>query len=247
MSNVTIIPAKKNNSTENTSGCLTKVAAYCRVSTAEENQQNSYATQIAYYTEYITSNPDWQLVGIFADEGISGTQTANRTQFNKMMKLARRKKIDIILCKSISRFARNTVDCLEYVRELKALGISVRFEKETGVAMFAAAIGTKHGFYKGEPHLNFELLEEINRRVGVPVVLHGGSGIPDDMIRRAVNTGIAKLNVATELRYAATQAVRKALLDESVIDPKKFMGPARDAVRELCMEKIKLCGSEGKA
>jgi len=130
MSNVTIIPAKKNNSTESTSGCLTKVAAYCRVSTAEENQQNSYATQIAYYTEYITSNPDWQLVGIFADEGISGTQTSNRTQFNKMMKLARRKKIELILCKSISRFARNTVDCLEYVRELKALGVSVRFEKE---------------------------------------------------------------------------------------------------------------------
>ena len=132
---------------------------------------------------------------------------------------------------------------VQYTRPEEA----VRFEKETGVAMFAAAIGTKHGFYKGEPHLNFELLEEINRRVSVPVVLHGGSGIPDDMIRRAVNIGIAKLNVATELRYAATQAVRKALLDESVIDPKKFMGPARDAVRELCMEKIKLCGSEGKA
>ena len=99
MSNVTIIPAKKNNSTEQGTGCLTKVAAYCRVSTAEENQQNSYATQIAYYTEYITTNPDWQLVGIFADEGISGTQTANRTQFNKMMKLARHKKSNLFCAK----------------------------------------------------------------------------------------------------------------------------------------------------
>lgn len=68
------------------------VAAYCRVSTDEENQKNSYSTQISYYTDYIGSNPNWQLVGIFADEGISGTRTKNRTQFNRMIKMARRKK-----------------------------------------------------------------------------------------------------------------------------------------------------------
>ena len=106
------------------------VAAYCRVSTDEENQKNSYSTQISYYTDYITSNPDWQLAGIYADEGISGTMTKNRTQFNKMIRAAKNKKIDIILCKSISRFARNTVDCLDYVRELRSLGVTVIFEKE---------------------------------------------------------------------------------------------------------------------
>ncbi len=128
--NVTLIPAKKNYKELVSGGKSIKVAAYCRVSTEEENQQNSYASQIRYYTEYINSNPEWILVGIFADEGISGTRTKNRTQFNKMIRLARHKKIDLILCKSISRFARNTVDCLDYVRELKSLGVTVIFEKE---------------------------------------------------------------------------------------------------------------------
>lgn len=128
--NVTLIPAKREILTGSGSGVIKKVAAYCRVSTELENQQNSYAAQISYYTDYITRNPDWQLVGIYADEGISGTRTKNRTQFNKMIRAARRKKIDLILCKSISRFARNTVDCLDYVRELKSLGVTVIFEKE---------------------------------------------------------------------------------------------------------------------
>ena len=121
------------------------------------------------------------------------------------------------------------------------------FEEETGVDMFAAAIGTKHGFYKGEPKLNFELLKEISDTVKIPLVLHGGSGIPDEMIVRAVRTGISKLNVATELRFAATQKVREVLADKTIIDPKKFMGPAREAVKELCKEKIKLCDSKGRA
>ncbi len=128
--NVILIPAKKEIRTGSENNMTTKVAAYCRVSTEAENQQNSYATQISYYTDYITGNPDWKLVGIYADEGISGTRTKNRTQFNKMIRAARQKKIDLILCKSISRFARNTVDCLDYVRELKNLGVTVIFEKE---------------------------------------------------------------------------------------------------------------------
>lgn len=129
-SNVTLIPAKRELYTGSVNEITSRVAAYCRVSTEQENQQNSYATQISYYTDYITSNPNWQLAGIYADEGISGTLTKNRTQFNKMIRAARHKKIDIILCKSISRFARNTVDCLDYVRELKSLGVTVIFEKE---------------------------------------------------------------------------------------------------------------------
>ena len=132
-SNVTLIPAKRVYTDNSGTSSLTKklrVAAYCRVSTDEDNQQNSYKTQIAYYSSYIVANPDWELVSIFADEGLSGTLTKNRTQFNRMIRLCRKGKVDIVLCKSISRFARNTVDCLEYVRELKALGIAVIFEKE---------------------------------------------------------------------------------------------------------------------
>ncbi|RGH74472.1 recombinase family protein [Ruminococcus sp. AM31-15AC] len=107
-----------------------RVAAYCRVSTELEEQQNSYQVQIAYYTDLINKKKEWTLAGIFADEGISGTQTKKRTEFNRMIRMCRNKKIDLVITKSISRFARNTVDCLEYVRQLKDLGIGVIFEKE---------------------------------------------------------------------------------------------------------------------
>lgn len=107
-----------------------KVAAYCRVSTDQEEQLSSYEAQIKYYTEKINSNKDWRLAGIYADEGISGTSVDKRTQFLKMIRDCKKGKIDVILTKSLSRFSRNTVDCLEYVRMLKELGIAVIFEKE---------------------------------------------------------------------------------------------------------------------
>ena len=87
--------------------------------------------QIAYYTDLINRKKEWTLAGIFADEGISGTQTKKRTEFNRMIRMCKNKKIDLVITKSISRFARNTVDCLEYVRQLKDLGIGVIFEKES--------------------------------------------------------------------------------------------------------------------
>ena len=121
------------------------------------------------------------------------------------------------------------------------------FATRTGVDIFAVAIGTAHGFYKGEPKLNFELLAKLREMIAVPLVLHGGSGVPDEMIRRTIELGISKVNFATELRAAMTAAVREALTNESMIDPKKFMGPGRDAVKALCIHKIKLCGSDGKA
>ncbi len=120
------------------------------------------------------------------------------------------------------------------------------FYTRTGIDIFAIAIGTAHGFYKGEPKLNFELLAKIKEMIDCPLVLHGGSGIPDEMIKRTIELGINKVNYATELRAAATKAVREALIDESIIDPKKYMGKARDAVRELCLHKIDVCGSRGK-
>lgn len=128
--NVTIIPAKVQTAESRDKYHQLRVAAYCRVSTAQEEQQNSYQVQIAYYTDLINRKKEWTLAGIFADEGISGTQTKKRTEFNRMIRMCRNKKIDLVITKSISRFARNTVDCLEYVRQLKDLGIGVIFEKE---------------------------------------------------------------------------------------------------------------------
>lgn len=109
---------------------LRRVAAYCRVSTKEEDQANSYEVQKEYYTEKIMSNSSWTMAGIFADKGISGTSAKKRENFMRMIKCCRQKKIDIILTKSVSRFSRNTVDCLYYTRLLKSLGIAVIFEKE---------------------------------------------------------------------------------------------------------------------
>lgn len=128
--NVRIIPAQPQTAENRSKYRQLRVAAYCRVSTELEEQQNSYQVQITYYTDLINKNKDWTLAGMFADEGISGTQTKKRTEFNRMIRLCKNKKIDLIICKSASRFARNTVDCLENVRLLKSLGIGVIFEKE---------------------------------------------------------------------------------------------------------------------
>lgn len=126
---VTVIPAKPQLMQETVKRQL-RVAAYCRVSTEEEEQQSSYEAQCSYYTDKIMTNPEWTMAGIFADEGITGTSTKKRDDFNRMIRHCRQKKIDLILTKSISRFARNTLDCLRYVRALKELGIGVYFEKE---------------------------------------------------------------------------------------------------------------------
>lgn len=107
-----------------------RVAAYCRVSTDSEEQLNSYHSQITYYTTIINENPHWKLAGIFPDEGLTGTSTKKRKQFNLMMQKCRRGGIDLIITKSVSRFARNTVDCLNHVRKLKEMGVGVVFQKE---------------------------------------------------------------------------------------------------------------------
>lgn len=107
-----------------------KVAAYCRVSTDSEDQIESYKAQVAYYTDAIAKNPRWKLADIYADEGITGTETKKRDNFNRMIRDCDRGKIDYILCKSVARFARNTVDALKIVRKLKAEGIGVYFEEQ---------------------------------------------------------------------------------------------------------------------
>ena len=126
---IVMIPAKAPEEIKKAAKCL-RVAAYCRVSTDDKEQKTSYEAQIQYYTNKINKNPDWQMAGIFADEGITGTQAKKRPQFLKMIRLCRQGKIDVILTKSLSRFARNTVDSLNYIRELKMLGIAVISEKE---------------------------------------------------------------------------------------------------------------------
>ena len=109
---------------------LLQVAAYCRVSTDSEDQLNSYKSQVAYYTEFIKGNSDWSLAGIYADEAITGTQVTKREDFQRLINDCMNGDIDMIITKSISRFARNTLDTLKYVRMLKEKGIAVFFEEE---------------------------------------------------------------------------------------------------------------------
>lgn len=131
-SKVIVIPAKKKhgNTIKESEKKKLRVAAYARVSTDSEEQSTSYDTQVDHYTEYIKRNPDWEFVGVFADEGVSGTYTKKRDGFNKMIEEAMVGNIDYIITKSISRFARNTLDCLKYIRKLKENNIPVYFEKE---------------------------------------------------------------------------------------------------------------------
>ena len=107
-----------------------RVAAYARVSTDDEEQQTSYASQIAHYSKYIREHEGWEYAGMFTDEGITGTSTKHRDGFNAMIRAAMAGEIDLIITKSVSRFARNTVDTLTTVRKLKAVGVEVYFEKE---------------------------------------------------------------------------------------------------------------------
>lgn len=127
---VIVIPAKEESPQDQEKKKNLRVAAYCRVSTKKDEQLNSYENQKAYYTEKIMANPDWTMADIFADEGITGTSACKRKDFLRMIRQCRQGKIDMILAKSVSRFARNTVDTLNYTRELRGMGIPVIFEEQ---------------------------------------------------------------------------------------------------------------------
>lgn len=131
--NVTVIPATLNLHTgvPKSANVKRRVAGYARVSTDSDEQFTSYTAQVDYYTHYIKSNPDWEFVDVYTDEGISGVMTKNRDGFNRMISDALAGRIDLIVTKSVSRFARNTVDSLTTVRKLKEKGVEVYFEKES--------------------------------------------------------------------------------------------------------------------
>ena len=132
-SNITVIPARKrvgNTVKKQEQQPQLRVAAYCRVSTDTEEQETSYEAQVNHYTEFIQKHPDWKLAGIFADDGISGTNVKKRDEFNRMIDECMAGNIDMVITKSISRFARNTLDCLKYIRQLRDKNIPVFFEKE---------------------------------------------------------------------------------------------------------------------
>ena len=133
---VTMIPADPQMTERDLRKKHLRVAPYCRVSTDKEEQLSSYEAQIEYYTEKIDANPDWTMVRLYADEGITGTSAKKRKDFLQMIRDCERGKIDLVITKSVSRFCRNTLDGLNYVRRLKRHGVGVYFEKENVNTLF---------------------------------------------------------------------------------------------------------------
>jgi fructose-bisphosphate aldolase class II len=125
---------------------------------------------------------------------------------------------------------------------------AIRFWEETRVDCVAIAVGTAHGMYKGEVKIRFDTIEKVASAISVPVVLHGGSGVPDEQIRKAISVGVGKINVNTENQVACTNAIREVLgKDAKVYDPRKYLTPAKAAMKEVVKSKIRLFGSSNQA
>jgi fructose-bisphosphate aldolase class II len=125
---------------------------------------------------------------------------------------------------------------------------AIRFWEETQVDCVAIAVGTAHGMYKGEVKIRFDIIEKVASAITVPVVLHGGSGVPDEQIRKAIAVGVGKINVNTENQVACTNAIREVLgKDAKVYDPRKYLTPAKAAMKEVVKSKIRLFGSNNQA
>lgn len=122
------------------------------------------------------------------------------------------------------------------------------YVERTGIDSLAVAIGTAHGVYKEEPKLDFDRLAEIRAVVDVPLVLHGASGVPADQVKKAIELGITKVNIATELKMPFAEALREVLINKpNESDPRKYFGPAKEAMKKVAIEKILMCGSNGRA
>ena len=179
-----------------------RVAAYCRVSTDMESQASSLETQTTSFREMISTHPGWTLAGVYADEGLSGTEAANRTEFQRMIADCEAGRIDYVLTKSISRFARNTMDCLQYVRKLKDLGINVYFDEthfDTGSTSSEMLLSLFAAVAQEESH----------------------------SISENMKWGIRKRFQAGKPRWTATYGFKKGENDEYVIDEEQAKGVRR--------------------
>lgn len=176
--NVTLIPARiraGNRISKEENKPKLRVAAYCRVSTDSDEQAGSYEVQVQHYTEYIGRNKEWKLAGTYTDDGISGTNTKEREGFNEMIDDCMAGKVDLIITKSISRFARNTIDCLKYVRQLREKNIAIIFEKEN-INTLDRGIWGAAPYYHGFACTAGISILITERKVGTAVPIPGRKG-----------------------------------------------------------------------
>ncbi|GAA4855701.1 class II fructose-1,6-bisphosphate aldolase [Paenibacillus vulneris] len=200
------------------------------------------------------------------------------TEFDVLVQCIRAGYTSVMIDASMHPFEENVRQTLRVVEIAKAAGINVeaelgkvggveddivvaehealmadpeecvRFVELTGVQTLAPAIGTAHGIYKGEPKIDFDRIHRIAQKVPVPLVLHGGSGIPEEQVKRSVSLGMAKMNIATEIRIVFSDAIKSVFAqnpDEN--DPRKYMIPAKKAVKAAAIEKMRMVGCIGKA
>ena len=248
---VTIIPAKPIAEQEAMKRKL-QVAAYCRVSTEEEEQQSSYEAQCSYYTDKIMTNPEWTMAGIFADEGITGTSTKKRDDFNRMIRKCKKKKIDLILTKSISRFARNTLDTIKYTRMLRAMGIGIYFEKEnintldmdsemliTMLGAFAQAesesISRNVAWGKRKAILDGKIFVNFNQLYGYFLREDGSPGIDLD------KAAVVKFIYQQYLLGDSLRMIKEKLDNEGILNPKGEPGWVTSSIKSILTNE-KYCG-----
>ena len=124
---------------------------------------------------------------------------------------------------------------------------AVKFVAETGIDTLAVAIGTAHGLYKGTPKLDFDRLVEIRKNVSIPLVLHGASDVPDELVQKAISLGICKVNVATDLKIPFSKAIKDFFAENpNANDPRKYLMPAKAAMKKIVEHKITVCGSQNR-
>ncbi len=255
--NVTVIPAgvRSRSGSDLIVGKKIRVAAYCRVSTDHEEQQSSFENQIAYYTKYIEQNPTYQMVDIYADEGITGTNTKKREGFNRMIADCEAGKIDLVVTKSISRFARNTQDCLNYSRKLRGLGIGILFEKENintmeagGELLFTVLSslaqeesrnisenckwGIRHNYRQGIVHLNTTILLGYDKDKEGNIIVDPDQATIVKRIFREFEEGWTPAEIAKRLKKEKIKGVHgesawSACTIRTMLTNEKYKGDAR--------------------
>ena len=235
MGNVMVIPAKRqvgNTARQQDAKPKLRVAAYCRVSTDSAEQATSYDAQVEHYTELIQKNPEWEFAGIYADDGISGTNTKKREDFNRMIDDCEAGNIDMIITKSISRFARNTLDCLKYIRKLKDKNIPVFFEKEAINTMDAkgevlitimaslAQQNTADGIDERLQELQKELLKKANNKEAYDEIADEIFKLREQREKCTVDTAARDAQIAriNELQdFIKQQPAHLEVLDEALV------------------------------
>lgn len=253
---VTVIPARRHrrNIAAPEEVKKTRVAAYCRVSTDTDEQETSYDAQIEHFTKYIKERDEWEFAGIYADDGITGTNTKKRDKFNQMIKDAMDGKIDMIITKSISRFARNTLDCLKTVRKLKEKNVPVYFEKENINTMDASGellltimssiaqqeseslsknvkIGLQYRFQQGKMSLNYNRFlgytrDEEGRLVIVPEEAEVVKRIYREYLEGGSTTGIAAGLEADGILTGANRKKWYGTTVDKILRNEKYIGDA---------------------